>query len=148
MAVTVAELAVLGYTVGVAHGAVDVEEQALEQARKAAGEDVVAAQAQQVTQESLGQLAAAGQLPPEGTQRQQLAARIADQALTRIQTHADDQVAFHERAVQAAKDMPTVWHVSGYGVAIYVPADARGRGADKDARRLLDQLADHAAAHQ
>lgn len=148
MATTLDHLRELGYTVGVAHGAVDVEEEALAQARRNAGEDAVAAKAHQVTRESLAQLAHRGELPPEGEQRQQLAARIADAALAGIQTLADEQVAFHERALRIATEMPTVWHVSGHGVSAYVPVADDGRGADKAARQQLDTLARHAADQQ
>lgn len=142
MAATIDKLRELGYELGIASGDSTVEQTALDKARAAASPDVLVGQANQVTRESLSQLSAAGQLPPEGEPRKQLAEQIAAAALDSLSARADATVTFHERALEHAKNTPTVFHVAGHGITTYVAVDDEtGKGADKPAQQLLDSLA-------
>lgn len=141
-ATTIDQLAELGYQTGVAHGDVAVEQAALDAALADASPEVVVARANKVTADSLQQIASAGKLPVEAADRRNLAEQIAAAALETLTVHADDEVEFRRRALAHAQSVPTVWHVAGEGVALYVAVDdATGSGADEAAQDLLDSLA-------
>lgn len=143
---TIQDLEQLGYTVGIAHGSVKVEEEALAQAKADATADVIGQQVATVTTETIAQLADAGQLPDDREQRQGLASDIAAAALEQLHERATDRVAFHEAAVEMAKTMPDVWVISGPGVTtVYVACNHDGTGVGEEEQAFIDALADPAA---
>lgn len=147
---TIGTLQGLGYTVGIATGSVQVEEDALAAAVAAAEPAVVAADVQVVTTQTLADLDASGKLPDTAEKRQALAATIAAAALDAIIERVTSKVDFHQRAVDIAKTMPDIWHIGqtvdvGDGtqrvVSIYVACKEDGTGWDDDAQAQLDALA-------
>jgi hypothetical protein len=137
------DLLALGFSVGMAYGAVDVEEAALAEAQTNAQPTVIAEQTDQVTRMTVQALDAEGKLPktPEG--RRELASRIAESALDHLTTRAEGLVSFHERAVEIAREMPNVWVVTGPGVTnVYVACKDDGTGWDESQQAILDALAD------
>lgn len=147
---TIDQLRDLGYELGIAHGGVDVEQAALDEALQGASTEALVRQAKIVTAETLNnieQFARPGTFPPPGEARTALANEIAAAALDQLSERADAKVEFQRRARAHAQSVPTVWHVSGHGVAVYVAVDdATGNGADEDAQQLLDSLATVASA--
>lgn len=148
---TIDDLRTLGYTIGIAHGSVAVEEQALADANAAADPNVVAAQAADVTAETVKTLDQVGKLPDTPEARLQLASEIAAAALEQLTERVTDRVAFHERALEIARTSPDVWvvqhivDVDGTDrqcVQVYVAANADGTGWDDAQQALIDALAD------
>lgn len=137
---TLNDLRALGYDVGLAYGDVDVEREALADALSRATPQAVAADAETVTR------AAIAELRSRGVRQEALiakAAEIAAAALEMTQAARDDEVAFHERAVAIAEQIPTVVTVSGYGLAglqIPVGNDA-ATPADPEAQAAIDAIA-------
>lgn len=143
MASKINDLLALGFTVGIAHGAVDTEELALDEAKTNAQPQIVAEQADEVTRMTVQALDAEGKLPKTQEGRRELASRIAESALDYLTTRADELVSFHERAVEIAKEMPNVWVVTGPGVTnLYVACKDDGTGWDDDHQAMLDALTD------
>jgi hypothetical protein len=145
MAATIADLQALGYECGHASGSVAVEEQALADAQAAADPQTIAAQVNTVTAETVQALDAAGHLPDTPEDRLALATQIAESALSQLTEAVSENVAFHERALQNAREMPDTWHVSGYGCQLYVNCKDDGTGWDDDQQAVLDSLADPGA---
>jgi hypothetical protein len=132
----------LGYQVGFAHGSVEVEQEALAEARVGTSAEVLAEQAAKVTTETLAQLGQGGLLPDDPGKRRSLAERIADTALGHLTERAEGQVAFHEEALEIAKGSPDVFVVSGPGFTnVYVACKADGSGWDEGQQETLDSLA-------
>lgn len=142
MAATVADLAKLGYECGLASGSVAVEEAALADAKAAADPAVVSVQVNTVTTETVQALDATGVLPDTPEERLALATKIAEAALEQLTTAVSEKVAFHERALEIAREMPDTWHVAGWSLAVYVNAKKDGTGWDADQQAVLDSLAD------
>lgn len=147
---TIDDIRALGYTIGIAHGDVATEEDALEVAKQEASPGVILERASRVTQDTINELDAAGKLPVAADDRQAVATAIAAQALELLQDHAYEKVAFHERALEIAKKMPDVWHVdqsiplddgTTSIVSIYVSCKADGTGWDDESQATLDALA-------
>lgn len=140
---TISDVEKLGYTVGFAHGSVEAEERALAAAKRDAHGDVLAEQAAAVTTQTIADLAAAGRIPDSNADRQYLATRIAEAALDQLTVRATGRIAIHEKAVQAAREMPDVFVISGPGVTnLYVACKDDGSGWDDAAQEILDALTD------
>lgn len=131
----------LGYSVGVAHGAVDVEEAALAAARDRATPGRIRDEADQVAA-SVAQAAATYGLV--GQELIDLVARATAQAIEALTVARSDEIEFHERAVEIAKATPTVYVIDGPGVhTVYVAVDDEtGFGADEPDRETLALLTD------
>lgn len=147
---TVADLQTLGLTCGMAHGSVEVEQDALANAQAAADPAVVAGQVNQVTADTVKALDNVGKLPETPEERRELATRIAEDALSILTTAASDKVAFHERAVAIAQESPDVWVVQHFVddqlvVQLYVACKADGTGWDDNEQATLDALSNKAA---
>ena len=142
MAATIADLVKLGYECGHASGSVAVEEAALADAKQAADPQTVAAQVNTLTTETVQALDAVGKLPDTPEEKLALATKIAEQALGMLTEAVSEKVAFHERALAIAKEMPDTWHVAGFGCQLYVNAKEDGTGWDDDQQAFLDSLAD------
>lgn len=147
---TIADLQTLGYTCGYAHGSVQVEQDALEAAQQEASPGAVIETAGKLTTATLEDLANAGRLPVTADQKQALAAKIGKAALEMVETHANEKVDFHQRALQIAKDSPDVWVVQHFVddqlvAQLYVSCKDDGTGWDDDAQETLDALADKTA---
>ena len=143
---TIEDLRALGYQVSVAHGGVAVEAEALAAAQAAADPATVITQVNTLTSDTLQTLANIGKLPdtPEG--KLELSAQIGAAALDMLTEHIDATVAFHQRALEIAQSMPTVYGISGPGFGVYVSVDdATGLGSDEGAQAILDSLADPTA---
>lgn len=148
---TIQDIQALGYTVGIAFGSVQVELDALAVAQADAEPSAIYVKAERITSDTLLDLANAGKLPEAADRKQALAAMIAESALDMLTTVATDKVDFHQRAVEAAKAMPTVWHVDqtvgidGDGnqqvVSVYVACKEDGTGWEDDSQATLDALA-------
>lgn len=138
---TIEDIGNLGYTIGIASGSVQVEQDALQSASDAAAPAVILSQASQVTQNTLSAIDQAGKLPSDPGDRKTLAEAIAADAIDQLSTRADERVDFHQRAVAVAQDMPNVWHLSGYGLEGYIACKEDGTGWDDDAQAHLDALA-------
>lgn len=153
---TIDTLRGLGYTVGVAHGSVQVEEDALAAARDAADPNVVAEQASQVTTDTVQTLSTLGKLPETDAERLELVTKIAAAALEGLTLAVTEKVAFHERALAIAKEMPDVWRVEHWAVppdndgvpgppmilSMLVACKPDGTGWDEDSQEQIDALAD------
>ena len=143
---TIDTLQTLGYTVGIAYGDVQTEQDALAEAKATATPEAIAEHAATVTAETLTQLANANALPEDPAEKQDLATQIAQAAIDQITASTDDTIAFHERAVQIAKDMPNVWVISGPGITnVYVSCKPDGTGWGAEEQAFLDTLADQDA---
>jgi hypothetical protein len=142
---TIADVREAGYTVAIASGSVEVEELALEGARGAAAPETVAADVEPIAQEVAA--AAIGQ-GLAGAELEAIVRRATARALEQTQAGRDEKVAFHERALEAARAMPDVFVVTDAGdpsttdddVQIYVACKASGYGWDKAAQEILDAL--------
>lgn len=148
---TIADLQALGYACGYAHGSVEVEQEALAAAQQEANPGSIIEKAGQLTKATLEDLANAGRLPVTADQKQALAAKIGKAALEMVETHANEKVDFHQRALQIAKDSPDVWVIQqtvdvdgeDHPVAqLYVACKEDGTGWDDDNQAALDALAD------
>lgn len=140
---TIRDVEQLGYSIGIAHGSVQAEEDALAGAKQQASAAVIGEQARVVTDETIEKLSNAGQLPDDHDERRQLAVDIATAALDQLNERASERVAHHERALEIAKDMPDVWVISGPGVtSVYVACSADGTGIGDEEQAFLDALAD------
>jgi hypothetical protein len=149
----------LGYMVGIAHGDVQTEEDALTLARADAEPGAVIETAGQITTATLQDLANAGKLPATEDRRRALAAKIGDAALEMVTSHVNEKVAFHERAVALAKEMPDVWRVEQWAAGpdeegVYTPplilstlvaCKPDGTGWTAEDQEHLDTLADQVA---
>lgn len=132
----------LGYEVGVAYGGVALEEEALAEARSGAAAEVIEAQTNEVTTATIQDLDAIGRLPEEPEERLNLAQRIAADVIAALTDRADARVAFHERALEIAREMPTTYHVGGFGISAYVSVDdATGEAVDQGNQEIIDSLA-------
>lgn len=134
----------LGYEVGIAHGSVQAEEEALAEAHATRQPASLATSAAEVTAATVKQLDAEGKLPDTAEARQELATRIAEAALEQLTERADERVAFHEQALAIAKAMPTVYVLSGEGFTnIYLAIDDEtGEAADPIGEELVTALKD------
>lgn len=140
---TIHDVEALGYSVGIAQGSVQVEEDALAEAKASGTPEVLAEQATTVTTETIAHLDRAGKLPDNETERRDLWAQIGEAAYQQLQTRANERVEFHERALAIAKEMPDVWVISGPGVtSVYVACNPDGTGVGDDEQAFLDALAD------
>lgn len=145
--ITVADLEKLGYTVGIAHGSVEVEQAALEEAKAAADPAVVGAQVNEVVADTVKTLGNLGMIPDDPGKRHELFAKMGETAFEMLTAGRSERVAFHERALQIAKDSPDV-HVVQHVVddqivaQVYVACKDDGTGWDNDAQAQLDALAD------
>lgn len=150
---TIDTIRTLGYEIGVAHGSVEVEQDALAAAQDAAGVTAITAAADTITTATVQDLSNAGKLPAASADRQALVAQIASAALDLVQQAADDKVAFHERALAAAQEMPDVWRIEQVAngqtvLSVLVACKADGTGWDDGAQAQLDALADQAAYNE
>lgn len=142
---TIDDVRAAGLTVALASGSVEVEEAALAEARKAASEKTVAGEAEQVAGEVASLAVAQGKT---GTELEAIVARATRRALEQIGEARNKRVAFHERALAAAQEMPDVYFVSALGdpdtteddVQVYVACKPDGTGWDKGAQQILDAL--------
>jgi hypothetical protein len=139
---TINELEKLGYTVGLASGSVQVEQDALQVATDAASPDVIISQAQTVTRETLTAISDQGQLPTDPEARRKLVEEIAASAMDALTARADERVEFHQRAVVESQTMPDTWHISGYGIFGYIACKQDGTGWDDAEQAHLDALTD------
>lgn len=140
---TITTLVKMGYEAGIAHGSVEAEQQASEEAQANAAPAAIAEQARDVTATTIQDLANAGKLPDTAQERRELAAAIADNVLENLTVHANAQVDFHQRALKIAMAMPDVWVVNGPGLAnLYVACKPDGTGWDDDQQAVLDALCD------
>lgn len=149
MTVTIDDLRKQGWTVGIAHGSVEVEEQALERARALASPQKVDSHVQSVAVQVATAAAAAG---VQGQELVDLIARAAAQALTEVTAARDERVVFHERALEIARAMPDVWSVSGLvsrdddhngapdAISVYVSTGPDGAGIDEHQQATLERL--------
>lgn len=132
------QLAKLGFTVGIAHGSVEAEQEALRQAREASSPDAIQLRAHAFASEASAYARASG---ATGDVLVEMTARALSAAVERFTTDAVDMVAFHERALAIAEQEPTVYAVSGHGFQVYVGIDDNtGDGADENALALLAVL--------
>jgi hypothetical protein len=139
---TIDDLRALGYTIGIASGCVQTELDALCAAREEGSAATIAAAANEVTALTVRQLDAEGRLPDTAEARLELAQQIAASAIDGLTARSTERVAFHERAVEEARKMPTVWHFAGPLVNGYIQAKDDGTGWDDDAQEAIDALAD------
>jgi hypothetical protein len=138
----VADLQALGYECGIAHGDVAVEQDALATAQANAQPTVVVNEAADIAASVLRQMDTDGKLPSTDEGRAALAAAIGQAALDMVAARADANVDFHQRALDAAESMPTVWHVGGYGISLYLSCEEDGTGSDSEQQAALDSIAD------
>jgi hypothetical protein len=144
---TVKKLAALGYEVGIAHGSVAVEEDALAGAQAQASPGQITADAAEITTRTLADLQAANKLPTNEQELAELIAQISASALKGVKHGRDEAVAFHERALDNAKGVPTTYVVSGPGFdCIYFALDdATGKGATPNDAEIVKSLLDEKA---
>ena len=139
-----------GYTVALASGSVEVEEVALAEAKGQASAETIAVGAELVATDVAKVAVAKG---ATGPQLQAIVLRATERALDTLQAAADERVAFHERALEIAKELPDVYFVSALGdqgtaeddVQLYVNCKPDGYGWDKAAQATLDALVAAAA---
>jgi hypothetical protein len=143
---TIEDLRKSGYTVSLASGSVEVEEQALAEARAKASPSLVAHEAEEVGT-AVAHVAVAQGIT--GSDLQAIVARATQRALDSLQLARDERVSFHERALTGAKEMPDVYFVSALGdpetpdddVQLYVACKPDGTGWDKGQQEILNALA-------
>lgn len=147
----IGELRAAGYEVGIASGCVKTEESALSEAEGLAAPERIEADVQEIANKAAidAQALAATRGIRNGDRPRAIAeavTRVTAQALEAITTARSDRVAFHERAVEIAKSMPTTLVVSGPGFTnLYVNVDdATGEGADESSDDVLRSLRDPA----
>lgn len=148
---TLQDLESLGYLVTVAHGDAESEEAALQTARDDATPDAIAAQAGEVTSMTIAQLDAEGKLPETPEERLELASKIAAAALEGLTERATGRIAFHEKALEIAREMPTAYRVvqvaeNEHGdeveiLALYLSVNDDGTGAEAADQDAIDSLA-------
>lgn len=125
----VEEMIAAGYDVGVASGSVKTEEDALAAARDLAAPTQIEADVQTIADQAAADAAAvavARGIPAEKIPDavSEAVARITKAALEAITVARNEQVAFHERALQIATVAPTTYVVSGPGFTnLYVEVD-------------------------
>jgi hypothetical protein len=138
----------LGYKVGIAHGGVVVEQDALAGAQEQASTEQITADAAEITTRTLADLQAANKLPKNEKEHAELIAQISASALKSVKHGRDEAVAFHERSLENAKGVPTTYVVSGHGIdAMYFSLDdATGKGATPNDAEIVKSLLD-AKAH-
>ena len=142
---TIADLRVAGFTVEFAHGSVAVEEEALAEAKGRASAETIAVGAELVATDVAKVAVAKG---AAGSQLEAIVLRATERALETLQTVADERVAFHERALEIAREMPDVYRVTHAGdpstpeddVQVYIACKLDGTGWDKAAQATLDGL--------
>jgi hypothetical protein len=141
------KLTALGYDVGIAHGGVAVEEDALADAQAQAAPGQITADAAEITTRTLADLQAANKLPTNEKEHAELIAQISASALKGVKHGRDEAVKFHERAVAIATGMPTTYVVSGHGIdAMYFSLDdATGNGATPNDVEIVKSLLDEKA---
>jgi hypothetical protein len=144
---TVADLEALGYKTAIASGSVQVEEDALHNARVEASPQTVTRKAGALTRDTVTDLANAGQLPVTVEDRRALVDRILEAATEMISGEAAKKVAFHEDALAGAQAMADTWCVQQFAngaliVQTYVNCKDDGSGWDKSADAALAALAD------
>jgi hypothetical protein len=145
MAKTINDVRAAGYEVSLASGSVEVEEKALAEAKKGLGEKAIEGEAATVAL-NVAQAAKARDMPDDKIAS--LVMRATSDAVAAITTARNETVAFHERAVAAAKEMPDVYFVSALGdpetpgddVQLYVACKSNGSGWDKGQQAILDSL--------
>jgi hypothetical protein len=144
----ITKLTSLGYSVGIAHGGVAVEQDALAGAQVLASSEQLTADAAEITTRTLADLQAAGKMPKDEKELAELIAQISASALKSVKHGRDEAVKFHERALGIAKGMPTAYVVSGHGLdALYFSLDdATGKGATPNDVEIIKSLLD-AKAH-
>jgi len=144
----VKKLTALGYKVGIAHGGVAVEQDALTGAQSQASPGQITADAAEITTRTLADLQAANKLPKDEKELAELIAQISASALKGVKHGRDEAVAFHERALENAKGVPTAYVVSGHGIeSLYFSLDdATGKGAAPNDVEIVKILLD-AKAH-
>ena len=143
---TIADVRAAGYAATLASGSVEVEEIALAEAKGQASAETVAVGAELVATDVAKVAVAKG---AKGSQLEAIVLRATERALETLQTVADERVAFHERALEIAKESPDVYFVSALGdpetpeddVQLYVACKADGSGWDKGAQETLNALA-------
>lgn len=143
----VKKLTALGYQVGIAHGGVAVEQDALAGAQEQASPGQITADAAEITTRTLADLQAANKLPTNEQELADLIAQISASALKGVKHGRDEAVKFHESAVENAKGMPTTYAVSGYGIeSLYFSLDdATGKGATANDVEIIKSLLDEKA---
>lgn len=144
---SLADLAALGYDVQVASGSVATEQAALDEARGLATPERIEADVQEIadkaaldaTAVAVARGIAAAKIPAAVSEA---VARITAAALEAITAARNDTVAFHERALEIAKGMPTTYVVSGPGFTnLYVDVnDATGEPAGEQTAELVASL--------
>src|ERR1035437_230352 len=144
----VKKITALGYKVGIAHGGVTAEQDALAEAQKQASPGQITADAAEITTRTLADLDATRKLPAEEGEFAELVAEISKSALKGVKHGRDEAVKFHERAHEIAKGMPTTYVVSGHGVdSLYFSLDdATGKGSTPNDAEIVKSLLD-AKAH-
>jgi len=140
------DLEKVGYKVGVAHGSVEHEEAALEAAKQDASLPVVLERVERVASETVLHLDSVGKMPTTAEGRKELVSQITEQALNLITEATTEKVAFHERALSIAQEMPTVYVVQQFSpdgqllVQTYLSVDDKTQQAieeDQDAAEAL-----------
>jgi ATP/maltotriose-dependent transcriptional regulator MalT len=142
---TIRDVEAAGFTVALASGSVEREQDALAQAQALAAPDAVRSDVEKVASE-VATLAAAQGLA--GQEFVDIVSGATAQALQQIQGAHDERVEFHRRALAIAEEMPDVWHVSALGdpstpdddVSLYVSCTPDGSGWDAGAQEMLDAL--------
>ncbi len=142
---TIEEVRAAGYEVAFANGSVEVEEKALEEAKREAGSETVMSEAENVARDVARTAASQG---VTGDALTDLVTRATTQALDSLKGAGDERVEFHERALAAAKEMPDTFVVTLAGdpetpnddVQLYVSCKADGSGWDAGAQEILDSL--------
>jgi len=143
---TLDDLRTLGYELGIAHGSVQVEQDALDAAKLAADPATIAEQANAVVVDTVAALTTLGKLDNlDETERLQMFAKMGETAFQTLTTASTEKVAFHEAALVIAQESPDVWHFAGPGVSGYLSCKPDGTGWDADQQAMLDALADPAA---
>ena len=143
----VKKIQALGYEVGIAHGGVAVEQDALAGAQAQASPEQITADAAEITTRTLADLQAANKLPKTEQEHAELIAQISASALKGVKHGRDEAVKFHERAHEIARGMPTTYVVSGHGLdSVYFSLDdATGKGATPNDAEIVKSLLDEKA---
>jgi hypothetical protein len=132
----------LGYSVGIAHGGVEVEQDALASAQEKASPEQITIDAAEITTRTLSDLQAANKLPTNEKEHAELVARISTSALRGVKHGRDEAVAFHAKALSIAKAMPTMYVVSGHGIdcVYFALDDTTGKGAALNDQEIVASL--------
>jgi len=137
-----AKLVEMGYQVGVAHGHVEPEEEALAEARDASSPERIEEDANRLITEIAAHIRSTVNVADD-----QIAMLIAEKsadAVNAVKLARSERVEFHERALEIARAMPTVYVVNGPGVfGLHVAIDDKtGDTADERSADLLQSLLD------